>query len=386
VVAGLLIAYYRILVLELRWIERFVGCDPKVAEEAFVEISKHVEAFLWGYLASRLPNEEDRKDAMRIVLERLWTNRTKIEVRTLSSWWSFVAKSAKWCVYDQIGKPIEQGLSEDIQADDLAFIEVVASMDGKRSKIYRAADELWLGVEPDVNPMERKQRLLAAQLHYLHGRSWDEISEIVAIHEPITRDRFDAWLVNPAVLLELCYTSLHMQGDQVVGYLLRPSKPLKPKEVQEWFEAANSENPTAPDEWTWDEVKVAILKYRNGLPDFKISQMTGISPGSLNEVVAKCRSRLPFVVVAKLLVRRFKLGRLPIDPFSFGGLWKRLVFQYTYCGEHAPPQKQIMDFAGSAAEASGYKLTSGMLNVWISNQRLLNQLRGYLGDEEGDFE
>ena len=38
-----------------------------------------------------------------------------------------------------------------------------------------------------------------------------------------------------------------------------------------------------------------------------------------------------------------------------------------------------MELAGPAAEASGYNLTSGMLNVWISNGRLLNQLRGYLG-------
>ena len=41
-----------------------------------------------------------------------------------------------------------------------------------------------------------------------------------------------------AVLLELCYTSLHLQAEQVLGYLLRPSKPLKMKRVQEWFEAA----------------------------------------------------------------------------------------------------------------------------------------------------
>ena len=60
-------------------------------------------------------------------------------------------------------------------------------MDGKRSKIYRAADELWLGVEPGIDPRERRQRLLAAQLHFLHGRSWTEISEIVAIGEPVTR-------------------------------------------------------------------------------------------------------------------------------------------------------------------------------------------------------
>ena len=42
-----------------------------------------------------------------------------------------------------------------------------------------------------------------------------------------------------------------------------------------------------------------------------------------------------FAVVVKLLVRRFKLGRLPMNPFSIVGLWKRLVFN-TVTAERMP--------------------------------------------------
>ena len=60
------------------------------------------------------------------------------------------------------------------------------------------------------------------------------------------------------------------------------------------------------------------------------------------------------------------------DIASHSGLWKRLVFEYSF-GEELP-HKDIHNYLEPPAKQVGYKLTPAMLNAWISNRRLLQQL------------
>ena len=375
----LCIAYYAKHMLELRRIEQFVSGDAATAGAAFRVISEHVDRFLRRYLAERVPNEQDRQDAIQVILERLWTNRTKIEARGIGQWWTYVARSARWYVYDQSGSPEEIELEQEIPIEDLTLIELLGN---DRSLLYRAADELWLGVEPAIDNMERKRRLLAAQFHYLHGRAWEEIADIVGLGKPITRDKFDTWLSDGTVLNELSYTSLHRPNDELAAYVLRPEKPLTSAELAEWSACAERKEVTPPEGCTWDEVKVAILKYRNGLPESKIAQMTGLSKESVEVAVEKFRNRIPLPGIAKKLVRSFETRHAPVAPLKSPGIWKRLVFQYHVFNEL--PQRQISEFLSPAASVVGYSLTTGMLNVWLSNGRLFAQLATYVRKESQD--
>lgn len=370
------IAYYRYSVLDVRLIERFVGSDPIAAEEAFTSISKYVERFLLRYLTALVPNEQDRQDAIHVVLERLWTNRTKIEARGVGAWWSYVARAARWAARDRSGKPEAVDLSLDIPDEDVAFIDVFEELNSQRILLYRMADELWLCVEPEIDEAERSRRLLAAQLHFLHSRSWEEIAEIIGLEEPITRATFDSWLESVAALLEMSFRSLHVSNEVLAGYILRPQKPLTPKELQDLWNQAESMNQPPLESWSWDEVRVIVLKFRNGLPDSKIAQMTGFSLDTVEGVVAKCRKCLPFESNVKTLKRAFRVGRAAVDPLISAGVWKRLVFQYHVASEL--PQKHILELVGPAAQTAGYSLTSGMLNVWLSNGRLFTQLANYV--------
>lgn len=376
------IAYYAKHMLEIRRIEQFVSGDAVTAEAAFRVISVHVQRFLWRYLADRLPNEQDRQDAIQAILERLWTGRAKIEARGIGPWWAYVARSARWYVYDIAGKPEEIELEQDIPAEDLRLIDRIAEISNDRTLLYRAADELWLGVEPAIDDSERKRRLLAAQFHYLHGRPWEEIAEIVGLGRPIPRDKFDIWLSNWTVLNELSYASLHRPNEELVATILRPERPLTSVELAEWSAGADVKKVDPPEGWTWDEVKVAILKYRNGLSETKISQMTGLSKQFVEDAVEKCRSRIPLPGIAKKLVRSFQSRHAPTDPLKSPGIWKRLVFQYHVSNEL--PQRQISEFLGPVACVAGYSLTAGMLNVWLSNGRLFAQLAAYVRKEGQD--
>lgn len=369
------------LVLELRRIEQFVGNNVTAAEDAYVHIAREVERFLWRYLRVLLPNEEDRSDAIQDVLERLLRNRTKIEARSLGAWWAYIATAGRWCVYSTTQKSVEFEYNQDVPIEDLAIIEIMADQSDYRPKLYRAADELWLGVEPNVDDFERKRRLLAAQFHYLHGRSWDDIAAIVGLRKPVSRDQFDAWLVNSAVLHELSYVSLYMNNDELAGTVLRPSEPLTRKEVDEWMRAAERASGSPPENWTWDEIRVVILRYRNGLPEAKIAQMTGIPIHRVHNTIEKSLERVPYPTAAKMLKSSFRIHRAPIDPLKSPGLWKRLAFQYFVSGEL--PQRQILDLMRPSAEVGGYSLTAGVLNVWLSGKRLFTQLEGYLENGGG---
>ena len=110
--------------------------------------------------------------------------------------------------------------------------------------------------------------------------------------------------------------------------------------------------------------------------------MTGLSKESVEVAVEKFRNRIPLPGIAKKLVRSFETRHAPVAPLKSPGIWKRLVFQYHVFNEL--PQRQISEFLSPAASVVGYSLTTGMLNVWLSNGRLFAQLATYVRKESQD--
>ncbi len=192
----------------------------------------------------------------------------------------------------------------------------------------------------------------------------------------------DEWLGSKPVLRELSYVCFYRKNDDLIGHLLRPVRPLTSAEVSDWYKAALEQTLEPPDGWHWNEVLTAILKYRNGLSESKISQSTGLAMTCVEGALEKCRSRLPFADEAKALGRSLRSGHAPINPLKEPGTWKRLVFQFSVANEL--PQRHILECLGPPAAISGYSITAGMLNVWLSNGRLLAQLATYLSKRSAD--
>ncbi len=182
-----LIVYHSMRVLELRHIERFsVSSDASAAEEAFEPVALHVRNFLRRYLLPFLPNEEDRLEVVGVVIERLWTSRTRIEIRGLGSWWAYVATAARWCTLDRLGKPEESEWSEDVPVEDLELIGVVADFAQHRELICTVARMSAVARSRAEHPMT-----LTAKAQVAGG------TVSLFTRAPVGRYRRDSWADGP---------------------------------------------------------------------------------------------------------------------------------------------------------------------------------------------
>lgn len=370
------ITYHSGLVDELSLIERFVASDGPDSARAFEELAHRIRRFLGKYLTSLLPIEQDREDVSEIVIQRLLSRQHGVEFKSRGAWWAYVATIARRCAYDRLKNHSEGELPEDIPTEDENLISAVAEMSEQRESLYALANELWLAADPALSIAQRRRRLLATQLHYLHRMPWTEICAIMGSEPGLNRDKLNKWLVNPGVLNHFAYHSLYLKNDALVGYLLDPDKPLTEKELDTLQGAAARSLGVKPEGWTWPEIKVVLWRYRNGLSTTKILQMDPtLNPACVESAVAKCRERLPFRRIAAKISDALRSGHAPCDPLQSPGLWKRLAFQYHTFDEL--PHKQILERTEPAAHESGFVLTAGMLNVWLSNGRLFQQLASF---------
>jgi DNA-directed RNA polymerase specialized sigma24 family protein len=361
---------------ELRNIERFATCDREVADEAFTRLSDRVERFLWRYLAALVPSQQEREDVILAVLEKLYLRRSEFQLKGVGAWWSYVAITARRCVYDRSPQTNNVELTDEIPDRDLEVIGNFAQLSHFRSQLYRAADELWLGLPRDLAESERRRRLLAAQLFYLQDYSWQEIAGILGGTDVITRKTLDEWFLDRTVILDLAFNALYIDNDALICTMLRPERPLTRRELDEIVSESETLSSSPPNGWTWDETKIAVWRYRNGLLSEKIQQIGRHTPEVIEKALAKCHARLPFERRARDLHGVLAKSRVPADLLATPGLWKRLVFQYSIA--HELPQRQILERIGDAARVAGFQLTEGMLSAWLSNGRLLEQLSSHV--------
>ncbi len=357
---------------ELRQIERLVDDDEAAAKAAFDKLAERVRPFLGRSLADLMPIESDRQDVIQITLERIWAKRLNFKVQSIGAWWAYVAVTARRCALDRIGANVETIL-EDIPTDQHDYIAIIAEFSAHRSRLYSLADELWLGTDSSLPKLDRKRRLLAAQLHYLHDQPWEETCAIVGVGKPIAREELDSWLLSDAVLNDLSYSQLHKGNERLACKILGLDDSVRESEFDDFRRRAERGMAAPPEGWGWEEVRIVILRYVNGLLTEKIQQLApDLSKPQIEAVLEKCKVRLPFEDAALELQRAFVGKNLCQNPLTSAGLWKRLVFQYFAAQEL--PQKQILERTQSAAQSVGYELTEGMVNVWLSGGRLIGQL------------
>lgn len=130
---------------ELMRIERFAGEDPEAASEAFALLAPKIRAVVVRLLANSVPRSVDREEVAETVLQRLWQKRKEFEPRSIPAWWRYVAVTARRCAADQWRPETPAEIAEDAISgpDEPQTIDA--------SRLYEAADELWLRVESTLN-------------------------------------------------------------------------------------------------------------------------------------------------------------------------------------------------------------------------------------------
>lgn len=129
-----------------------------------------------------------------------------------------------------------------------------------------------------------------------------------------------------------------------------------------------------------------LWRYRHGLLHEQILQRDdcAFSPQLLTELIDRTLACFPFS--QEMLSLLAALGTRGRQALMERGLWQRLAFQYKY--RDSLPHQDIQDRTQPAyrqvAEADHPEITLGMLNVWLSNGRLLERLGRFVRGQEGE--
>ena len=339
-------------------------------------MTPRIERFLNKYLGPILPKLEDREDVIAQTISKLWRRRESFNVQGVAAWYSYVATTGRRCGLSKLGQSQPVDLDEEIPAGEWTAVDTLAQFADDRRRLYDAADQLWLCVDPEMSPIERKRRLLAAQLVYLDGIAVKDVGEYLG-GETSTRSEIDSWLASESTLLDLAYHKLLWENRALTAHLLQPEKPIRRAELTWWVSQAEKRTPgLAPNGMTWDEVAVIVWRYQFGMLTERILQRAGnLDAQFVDDVLRRAESRMPYAESASQLASCFSASWIRSAPLKNTGLWKRLVFQYWV--QFELPQKQILHRTQSAAAIAGKTITEGMLNVWLSNGRLFVQLARY---------
>ena len=352
-------------------INEFASGNP---ENATV-VTDRLRSFLWRYLAGFVREAADREDVSSEVIARLWGRRGNLVFPTLGAFWAYVAKTARSVALNRARShlPVEQ-LDEELSAADVEFLDTIAEASEDRERLYALADEVWLGVSGQAGRRENQARLLAAQLFFLHQRSVIEIAELLFEPGEEAVNRIGQWLSDESLLLALCFDQLYFENDKLAAHVLDPMHPASASALDEATRHVLCEDASSPFlDWTPLEVRLLLLRYRNGLLAEKILQLVpAVTREELQVLFDRSELLAPFKSIASRLKASIMANGATTEPLKSPGLYKRLVFQYHAADEL--PHRQILERTCPVAEVGTFSLTEGMLNVWLSNGRLFTQL------------
>lgn len=370
------LAYHLRHMLELWWLEKFVSAPDNVAEDVFTKhIRPAAQRFLGAFLRSYLVSIDDRQEVIGIVLGRLWASRHRLEVRNVGSWWRYVGRIAHNCALDHLGRPSHEVLT-DHEGDHEFEDEFWDSLDVTR--LYRAADELWLGVSKAEPYILRDQKLFAIQL-LLEGTEIADILADVKRDKPISRKEFDEWMMDRSVISRLAHLTMYRAPEELAHSVLHGDRPFVKSNFEEFCSDARKGTSCPPPDWTWEEARCVLLRYANGFSEKKIVQHTEVPSDCANRALTRGRECLPLRSACERLLKSLRKKGFTENPFKNPGVWKRTTFQYDARSDY--PQKLILELLEPLGELGPFKFNAGILNMWVSGERLLNQLRDYIKPE-----
>jgi hypothetical protein len=359
---------------------RFAGPDEIAAADAFAVLTLHSRPILETYIGSRIFPPLLPEDVVQDVLVRLWQKRRTFEPKGWVSWICYLKRACEWSLanFTKTGSQVPFEDIEDLTSTELEQIRSLVEVGLSDEEIRFCADTILLETDPDLDTSTRSRQLLAAQMYVLEGARWDEIATLLTrsrpFAAPVTRKIFDVWLADESLLNRLIVSHLYVGGDELAGILLElPSD--KQSDLTELLKlaSANCATDPAPGGWTWDEVAVIILRYRNALFKDQILRLQAcrLKESEFSDLTDRCVARFPFQKRMRNVVGRLGALRLRAK-LGPPGLWQRLAFEYWMFDDL--PNNDIMDRIKPAADEVGAKLTPGMLNVWICNERLAKRV------------
>jgi len=366
-----------------------VGPSRERAEASFAYLMLRSRPRLESWLQPFVRSGDDREDLIQEVGIRVWKSRESFELRGINFWWAYLKQITVRCGIDHVRSPEPEVADDPGNIERIPDHEFSIFMDlldhiGERERLYKLADEFWLGPRPP----DHARRVLAAKLFYLDGLPWSEVCELLAGgfpgRKPLRRETLDEWLGDAVLLRYLACEALYLSSEKLADMVLE-IEPEGEESFEELVAMATAVKTTeGRQKWTSDEIFIILWRYKYGKLLDQIGHMSGcvLKKKDMQEVFDRCRDNFPFLSLMRQL--KAVVDRTPGSKGSLAQpqIWKRIVFQYFAAEELA--HRDIYDRTAPPAEMAGYALTLGMLNVWLSNGRLLKQLAQYAAAQQGE--
>lgn len=243
--------------------------------------------------------------------------------------------------------------------------------------IEEVANEIWLGTNPEMSRLERKRRIVAAQLFLINNKPVKEIEELLHVG-------VDDSLRCDGILKALCYHLLYRRPDSIASHVLSPDQKLSEKELDDLaYRGRTQTGPSPCGDLTWEQVHILLLRFRNGLNFQKIVQICPHIPEAfILTTISAALDNLPFEKSAREIKKCFDMAFISPNPICDKKILKRLAFQYCYIDDI--PQLQILERTEPIAKVSGAIYNKDVLTQWLSGKRLIDEIKEKEGDSNDE--
>jgi DNA-directed RNA polymerase specialized sigma24 family protein len=332
--------------------------DAETSEIVYQEVARIVRA--------KRPSDrtdEELGDVAQECFMRLYNHRETFTYKGLSHWRAYVHRTA----FSQWSETFRKNkANQTLLEDHSPSVEMVFSIGPEL--VDALAGEAWLGYHARTPLTERRLRLLACQLFH-GGASWQEICRLVVPN--IDRETLNEWLKDPASSADLAFHSLYFTGPRLVQHILGLRR--QPNLAETLADLRSGKRPAEiGPEWSAHAIETVVLRYGYGCSRMKIEKIleNRFTTEELKAILVSCEGKLPFSASVSHLTELLGDAAQPI--LGSKGIWRRLAFEYRYRDELEVAD--VFERISPQATRASFSLNEGTLNMWLSGNRLIQEL------------
>jgi DNA-directed RNA polymerase specialized sigma24 family protein len=167
---------------ELFWIQQLCSKNLADAKKAWKVLEPNIRNYL---LQNPCPSYIEREDVISKSMVKIWRARAKWceleepKFESEAAWKSYVRAVGMNTLRDEISAFQRNELEREVAIAEVTKDSVEPSWPFEHS-VCDYADAFWLKSDLKLSPIERAQRVLAAQFFYLHGESWQNVLSVIS--------------------------------------------------------------------------------------------------------------------------------------------------------------------------------------------------------------
>jgi DNA-directed RNA polymerase specialized sigma24 family protein len=390
-------------------LNRFCGADEEDAKSAFCELDNSCRPILIRRLLRTGTPLADAKDAAQHSFYGFWLSRPTFRNDGAVKWRRFIYLAASRYVIDrrrsEANHPSEPFTDFVVPPDEKTLVDLLQAAALSR-RLSSCANQLFLGLDPNLPHDEHDRQLISAQLYYEDGESLQNILDVLQCSptsgEPIGMHTLRTWLRDEGVLQYLAFQSLYYENGLLAAAMLCTDREIEQDRLDALTRDILARRPheLAVCDITWMQAGIAIWHYRHEKSAVQIVRLIedAVSCGDaidewkvdiceVEVILQRVADRLPFRKRILRLLNQIRL-RSNVDmrvPLKRNKVWQRLAFQYYYHDDIGPTA--ILERIDPAAREVPVSISADKVSIWTSGRQLQSSVLKYWRKlYEGDFD